>query len=52
LPLWPEKADSKLDEAVFAAYGWSANLSKNGFLARLLALNRDRASAWPVIPGP
>jgi hypothetical protein len=34
-----------LDEAVFAAYGWPSNLSKEEILARLLALNHERAAA-------
>jgi hypothetical protein len=32
-----------LDQAVFAAYGWPAGISDEGILARLVALNRDRA---------
>jgi hypothetical protein len=32
-----------LDEAVFAAYGWPPNLPKEEILARLLALNHERA---------
>jgi hypothetical protein len=33
-----------LDEAVFAAYGWPADLGKEKILARLLALNHERAT--------
>ncbi|MGH9589268.1 MAG: class I SAM-dependent DNA methyltransferase [Terracidiphilus sp.] len=44
-PKWLENAHRKLDEAVFAAYGWPANLSRDEILARLLALNHQRASA-------
>jgi hypothetical protein len=33
-----------LDEAVFAAYGWPANLTDQEILARLLALNHERAA--------
>ena len=33
----------RLDEAVFAAYGWPADLSDDEILARLLALNLERA---------
>jgi type II restriction/modification system DNA methylase subunit YeeA len=44
-PEWLSNAHRKLDEAVFAAYGWPANLSKEEILARLLALNHDRAAA-------
>jgi hypothetical protein len=33
----------KLDAAVFAAYGWPVDLSDDEILARLLALNLERA---------
>jgi len=36
-------AHRKLDEAVFAAYGWPADLEDGEVLARLLALNLERA---------
>lgn len=42
---WLENAHRKLDEAVFAAYGWPAALNDQEILERLLALNRARASA-------
>ena len=42
-PTWLALAHSKLDEAVFAAYGWPADLSDDEILARLLALNGARA---------
>jgi hypothetical protein len=32
-----------LDRAVFAAYGWPADISDDDLLARLVALNRERA---------
>jgi len=35
----------RLDEAVFAAYDWPADLSDDELLAKLLALNVERA-AW------
>ncbi|HTP11345.1 MAG TPA: type IIL restriction-modification enzyme MmeI [Anaerolineae bacterium] len=38
-PTWLQNAYRKLDEAVFAAYGWSSNLSDDDILARLLELN-------------
>ncbi len=41
---WLENAHRKLDKAVFAAYGWPANLSSEEILSRLLALNRERAA--------
>jgi type II restriction/modification system DNA methylase subunit YeeA len=42
---WLDNAHRALDEAVFAAYGWPSNLSREEILARLLALNHDRAAA-------
>jgi hypothetical protein len=36
-------AHKKLDEAVFAAYGWPSNLSDEEILKKLLALNLERA---------
>ena len=44
-PQWLENAHRKLDRAVFAAYGWPAEPSNDEILARLLALNRERADA-------
>jgi hypothetical protein len=44
-PKWLENAHRKLDEAVFAAYGWPATLTEAQLLERLLALNHERASA-------
>jgi len=43
-PAWLANAHQALDEAVFAAYGWPANLSKEEILTRLLALNHERAA--------
>jgi len=37
-------AHRKLDAAVFAAYGWPADLNDDETLARLLALNLARAT--------
>jgi hypothetical protein len=42
---WLDNAHRALDEAVFAAYGWPSNLPKEEILARLLALNHQRAAA-------
>jgi hypothetical protein len=42
-PAWLANAHRRLDEAVFAAYGWPADLSDDDLLARLLALNLERA---------
>jgi type II restriction/modification system DNA methylase subunit YeeA len=44
-PEWLANAHRTLDEAVFAAYGWPADLSDQEILARLLALNHERAAA-------
>jgi type II restriction/modification system DNA methylase subunit YeeA len=43
-PDWLKLAHQKLDEAVFAAYGWCPDLTDEELLANLLALNRQRAS--------
>ncbi len=45
---WLENAHRTLDEAVFAAYGWPPNLTTQEILARLLALNHDRAATNPA----
>ena len=42
-PVWLDLAHRKLDAAVFAAYGWPADLSDEEILARLLTLNLERA---------
>ncbi|MER9448290.1 class I SAM-dependent DNA methyltransferase [Mesorhizobium sp. M0254] len=44
-PAWLQHAHKALDDAVAAAYGWPANLSDDEALARLFALNQERASA-------
>jgi type II restriction/modification system DNA methylase subunit YeeA len=44
-PAWLENAHRKLDEAVFAAYGWPAALTDAELLERLLALNHERSTA-------
>ena len=44
-PAWLARAHRQLDEAVFAAYGWPPDLSDAETLARLLALNLERARA-------
>ncbi len=43
-PTWLQNAHHKLDEAVFAAYGWPPDLSDDDILARLLELNLRRAA--------
>jgi hypothetical protein len=47
-PTWLDLAHRKLDEAVFAAYGWEPSLSDDEILAHLLALNQERASTTPA----
>jgi len=44
-PTWLANAHAKLDAAVLAAYGWPAEISDEAILARLLALNLERAGA-------
>lgn len=44
-PTWRDLAHKRLDEAVFAAYGWPADLTDDNLLTRLLALNLERAAA-------
>ena len=44
-PAWLANAHRKLDEAVFAAYGWPMDLTDEQILERLLALNLERAAA-------
>jgi type II restriction/modification system DNA methylase subunit YeeA len=51
-PEWLANAHRTLDEAVFAAYGWPADLPKEEILARLLALNHERAAAETKPPVP
>ena len=43
-PAWLDFAHKKLDAAVAAAYGWSADLTDEQILERLLALNLERAA--------
>jgi hypothetical protein len=42
-PTWLDLAHKRLDEAVFAAYGWQSDLSDEEILEKLLALNLERA---------
>jgi hypothetical protein len=44
-PAWLELAHRRLDEAVFAAYGWSPDIGDDELLAKLLALNLERSAA-------
>jgi type II restriction/modification system DNA methylase subunit YeeA len=43
-PRWLADAHDALDRAVAASYGWSEDISTEDALARLLALNLERAS--------
>jgi len=43
-PAWLADSHRKLDEAVFAAYGWPSTLTDAELLERLLALNHQRAT--------
>ncbi len=43
-PTWLDMAHKKLDEAVFAAYGWDTSISDDEILEKLLALNLARAA--------
>ncbi len=47
-PDWLANAHRALDEAVFAAYGWPSDLSRDQILSRLLELNHQRAAAQPT----
>ena len=44
-PTWLQLQHRTLDEAVLDAYGWPHDLSDADILARLLALNLERAAA-------
>jgi type II restriction/modification system DNA methylase subunit YeeA len=44
-PTWLDLAHQKLDQAVFAAYGWPEGLTDDEILERLLALNLERAAS-------
>jgi hypothetical protein len=43
-PNWLDEAHWQLDAAVLDAYGWPHDLDEEGILARLLALNLERAA--------
>jgi len=47
-PAWLDHAHGVLDGAVAAAYGWPADLSDDEVLAKLFALNQDRAAGKRV----
>ncbi|MCI0461998.1 MAG: hypothetical protein L0Z62_34030, partial [Gemmataceae bacterium] len=43
-PAWLDQAHRKLDQAVFAAYGWKPEMVDEQILGSLLALNLERAA--------
>ena len=43
-PAWLDLAHKRLDEAVFAAYGWDQGISDEELLEKLLELNLARAA--------
>jgi hypothetical protein len=49
-PDWLDAAHRQLDAAVLAAYGWPADLGDEEILARLLALNLERAARQGAAP--
>jgi type II restriction/modification system DNA methylase subunit YeeA len=51
-PTWLQNAHERLDEAVFAAYGWPPELSDEEVLQNLLALNLERAGERGRRDGP
>ncbi len=51
-PAWLDLAHRKLDQAVLDAYSWPHDLADDDILARLLALNLERAAAERSIPRP
>ncbi len=46
-PTWLDLAHRKLDEAVFAAYGWNPAMSDEEILAKLLELNLKQSLGQP-----
>ena len=44
-PTWLDLTQKRLDESVFAAYGWKSDLSDEEILERLLKLNLERSRA-------
>lgn len=49
-PEWLSNAHQVIDDAVFSAYGWSAGLSRDEILGRLLKLNHERATGYVRTP--
>ncbi len=44
-PTWLDLAHKRLDQAVFAAYGWKPDLTDEEILEKLLALNLERSKS-------
>jgi hypothetical protein len=44
-PTWLAQVHERLDAAALAAYGWPADIDDEDLLARLLALNLERADS-------
>ena len=51
-PTWLDNAHKQLDAAVCAAYGWPTDISDDEILARLLALNLERAKTGGATATP
>jgi len=51
-PTWLDLAHKRLDNAVFAAYGWKSDLSDEEILEKLLALNLAQATLNGILPIP
>jgi hypothetical protein len=51
-PTWLQNAHERLDEAVFAAYGWPPDISGEEVLQNLLAVNKLREVAGGVSDWP
>jgi len=51
-PDWLDEAHKRLDAAVLDAYGWPQDMSDDEILARLLALNLERAATQGTVSVP
>jgi hypothetical protein len=47
-PAWLQNAHERLDESVFAAYGWPSDISDEEILKNLLTLNLERSAPQPA----
>lgn len=50
-PAWLADAHRRLDEAVFAAYGWSSDIADDVLLAKLLELNLAQTATQGALDG-